>query len=61
MLMILRVYFGSYDGIHLPAPGFVLFTAEVSITYMDVGAADALINWASNLPEGIQNCSPYSE
>jgi tRNA wybutosine-synthesizing protein 4 len=26
----------------------VLFTAEVSVTYMDVGPADALIKWAAN-------------
>lgn len=31
----------------------VLFTAEVSITYMSVQAADSLIKWASTLPEGI--------
>ncbi|KAG4439789.1 hypothetical protein IFR05_004720 [Cadophora sp. M221] len=29
----------------------ILFTAEVSITYMSVEAADALIQWASKLPE----------
>ncbi|EKD12261.1 uncharacterized protein L3040_000269 [Drepanopeziza brunnea f. sp. 'multigermtubi'] len=29
----------------------ILFTAEVSITYMNVEAADCLIAWASNLPE----------
>ncbi|KUJ23104.1 LCM-domain-containing protein [Mollisia scopiformis] len=29
----------------------VLFTAEVSITYMNVEAADALIFWASKLPQ----------
>lgn len=29
----------------------ILFTAEVSITYMNVEAADALIQWASTLPE----------
>ena len=33
------------------APGLVLLTAEVSVTYMNVEAADALINWASALPE----------
>lgn len=31
----------------------VLFTAEVSITYMDVEAADALIKWAYELPNGM--------
>jgi tRNA wybutosine-synthesizing protein 4 len=30
----------------------VLFTAEVSITYMNVDAADALIEWAGKLPDG---------
>lgn len=30
----------------------VLFAAEVSITYMNVDAADALIGWASTLPSG---------
>lgn len=30
----------------------VLCTAEVSITYMDVEAADALIGWVRTLPEG---------
>lgn len=30
----------------------VLLTAEVSITYMNVEAADALIGWASSLPNG---------
>lgn len=30
----------------------VLFTAEVSITYMDVKAADALIKWAAGFPNG---------
>jgi tRNA wybutosine-synthesizing protein 4 len=30
----------------------VLLTAEVSITYMNVEAADALIKWAGRLPEG---------
>lgn len=31
----------------------LLFTAEVSITYMDSDASDALINWASGLPDGL--------
>lgn len=30
----------------------VLLVAEVSITYMDVEAADALIGWAASLPYG---------
>ncbi|KAL3421947.1 leucine carboxyl methyltransferase [Phlyctema vagabunda] len=29
----------------------ILFTAEVSITYMNVEAADALVQWAGSLPE----------
>jgi tRNA wybutosine-synthesizing protein 4 len=31
----------------------LLFTAEVSITYMTVETSDALIKWVSRLPEGI--------
>ena len=31
----------------------VLLTAEVSITYMNVEAADALIHWAGKLPDGM--------
>ena len=31
----------------------ILLTAEVSITYMKVEESDALIKWASMLPEGI--------
>jgi tRNA wybutosine-synthesizing protein 4 len=46
------VGYRSCSGIYRSTPGFVLFTAEVSITYMDVGAADALINWAAKLPKG---------
>ena len=30
----------------------ILLTAEVSITYMNVEAADALIEWAGTLPDG---------
>ena len=30
----------------------ILLTAEVSITYMKVEESDALIRWASTLPEG---------
>ena len=30
----------------------ILLTAEVSITYMDVESADALIKWAGRLPDG---------
>jgi tRNA wybutosine-synthesizing protein 4 len=33
----------------------VLFTAEVSITYMHVEAADALIKWAGTLSDGELN------
>ena len=32
--------------------GMILLIAEVSITYMNVNAADDLIQWASNLPDG---------
>jgi tRNA wybutosine-synthesizing protein 4 len=31
----------------------ILCTAEVSITYMNVEAADALVRWASDLPGGM--------
>ena len=31
----------------------ILFTAEVSITYMDVESADALIRWAGTMPDGM--------
>lgn len=31
----------------------ILLTAEVSITYMKLEESDALIQWASKLPEGI--------
>ena len=31
----------------------ILCTAEVSITYMNVEAADALVKWASKLPDGM--------
>ena len=31
----------------------VLFTAEVSITYMEVGAADSLIAWAARHNDGM--------
>jgi tRNA wybutosine-synthesizing protein 4 len=30
----------------------IIFVAEVSITYMDIQASDALIQWASGLSEG---------
>ncbi|KAI9798004.1 MAG: tRNA methyltransferase ppm2 [Candelina submexicana] len=33
------------------ASSMILCTAEVSITYMDVGAADAVIGWASQFPD----------
>jgi tRNA wybutosine-synthesizing protein 4 len=32
----------------------ILFAAEVSITYMDVSAADALIKWCGSLPDGTE-------
>lgn len=31
----------------------ILFTAEVSLTYMDYGSVDALIQWAASLPDGL--------
>jgi len=33
----------------------VLFVAEVSITYINVEAADALIRWTSTFPEGLHS------
>jgi tRNA wybutosine-synthesizing protein 4 len=39
----------------------ILFTAEVSITYMNVKAADALIKWANALPEGMYASSTYTK
>ncbi len=33
----------------------VLCTAEVSLTYMDFGAADALIRWAATFKDGKTN------
>lgn len=39
----------------LPSECAVLFLAEVSLTYMDVKSANAVINWASKLSDGSQN------
>jgi tRNA wybutosine-synthesizing protein 4 len=36
-----------------------LLTAEVSITYMNVEAANSLIRWASELPEGTPPFAMY--
>lgn len=36
----------------------ILLVAEVSITYMDVEAADALIRWTGTLPHGEPILSP---
>lgn len=36
----------------LPAECAVLFLAEVSLTYMDVKSANAVVNWASKLSTG---------
>lgn len=38
----------------LPPRCSVLCLAEVSLTYMDVKSADALVNWASKLSDGWQ-------
>lgn len=35
----------------------ILFTAEVSVTYMRTEPANALINWAAGLPKGLYNLS----
>lgn len=43
----------------LPAECSVLFLAEVSLTYMDVGSANAVVNWASKLSSG-QKAIPFS-
>lgn len=37
----------------------VLFVAEVSITYMDTASADALIQWASSIGQGV-SIIPFS-
>lgn len=37
---------------HGLADAAVLFTAEVSLTYMDCKAVDALIEWTARLPDG---------
>ncbi|KAL4887496.1 hypothetical protein BJY04DRAFT_225478 [Aspergillus karnatakaensis] len=47
----------------LPADCTVLFLAEVSIAYMDVGSANAVVKWASNLSKDarfcmLEQCSP---
>lgn len=36
-----------------PSPATVLCIAEVSLTYMDVSSADALISWLPTLGKGI--------
>lgn len=36
----------------LPAECSVLYLAEVSLTYMDVESANAVVNWASKLSSG---------
>lgn len=38
----------------------VLCMAEISITYMNVAAADSLIRWTSGLPDGTQTAIPVS-
>ncbi|KAL4975345.1 tRNA wybutosine-synthesizing protein 4 [Aspergillus desertorum] len=40
----------------LPAECAVLFLAEVSLTYMDVKSANAVVNWASRLSNDAQFC-----
>ncbi|KAF9886984.1 tRNA methyltransferase ppm2, partial [Aspergillus nanangensis] len=40
----------------LPEKCEVLFLAEVSLTYMDVKSANAVVNWASKLSEDAQFC-----
>ncbi|KAL5002110.1 tRNA wybutosine-synthesizing protein 4 [Aspergillus recurvatus] len=40
----------------LPAECAVLFLAEVSLTYMDVKSANAVVNWASKLSNDAQFC-----
>ena len=34
----------------------ILFTAEVSVTYMRTEAANALLGWTGGLPNGFQSC-----
>ncbi|KAL4784936.1 hypothetical protein BJX76DRAFT_356542 [Aspergillus varians] len=40
----------------LPADCAVMFLAEVSLTYMDVKSANAVVNWASKLSNDAQFC-----
>ncbi|KAK1146060.1 tRNA methyltransferase ppm2 [Aspergillus melleus] len=40
----------------LPSECSVLFLAEVSLTYMDVKSANAVVNWASKLSDDSQFC-----
>lgn len=40
------------------ANNMILCTAEVSITYMDVDAADAVIGWASKFDDGRHVAQP---
>jgi tRNA wybutosine-synthesizing protein 4 len=46
----------------LPAECAVLFLAEVSLTYMDVKSANAVVSWASRLSNGAKprtlSCDP---
>lgn len=42
----------------LPADCSVLYLAEVSLTYMDVDSANAVVNWASKLSAG-QDIMPF--
>lgn len=39
---------------------FILFVAEVSMTYMDVEAADAVIKWASRISHSQQRSLKFS-
>lgn len=43
---------GILDSIFDLASCLVLCVAEVSLTYMDVGAADSLVRWAAQYEEG---------
>lgn len=44
----------------LPADCAVLFLAEVSLTYMDVKSANAVVNWASKLSNGSKSLALHN-
>ena len=51
----LKVLSRILEGIMNIETCLILLVAEVSITYMNVEAADALIRWAGTLPDGMRS------